>query len=90
MKLTPSQAITSGRRRSRAPGTPALRFDERLVLNQWILSQFEVDTFIPLTEGLQDTVMKGPQQPRITTRSTMTWAGPARRTRQSVWRRVCV
>ena len=36
--------------RARRPQAPALRFDQRLVLNQWILSLFEEDSFIPLTE----------------------------------------
>jgi hypothetical protein len=46
-------------RRTRQPQAPALRFDQRLVLNQWLLDLFEVDSFIPLTEGLQDTRLEG-------------------------------
>ena len=34
-------------RRARRPQAPALCFDPRLVLNQWILSLFEEDSFIP-------------------------------------------
>ena len=47
-----------------APG-PALRFDQRLVLNQWILSLFEEDSFIPLTEGLQDASKEGVDENNI-------------------------
>lgn len=36
-----------------------MRFDQRLVLNQWILRLFEADSFIPLTEGLHDTSLEG-------------------------------
>jgi len=47
------------RRRARRPLAPALRFDQRLVLNQWMLGLFEADSFIPLTEGLHDTALEG-------------------------------
>jgi len=50
---------TTTSRRARRPQAPALRFDQRLVLNQWILSLFEEDSFIPLTEGLQDAALEG-------------------------------
>lgn len=36
-----------------------MRFDQRLVLNQWILGLFEADSFIPLTDGLHDTALEG-------------------------------
>jgi hypothetical protein len=36
-----------------------MRFDQRLVLNQWILGLFEADSFVPLTEGLHDTALEG-------------------------------
>ena len=36
-----------------------MRFDQRLVLNQWILGLFETDSFIPLTDGLHDTALEG-------------------------------
>src|ERR1035441_4905950 len=52
-------AEVSTSRRARRPQAPALRFDQRLVLNQWILSLFEEDSFIPLTEGLQDATLEG-------------------------------
>src|SRR5262245_17232555 len=55
----PTAAPTTNNRRTRRPQAPALRFDQRLVLNQWILNLFEVDSFIPLTEGLQDTTLEG-------------------------------
>ena len=51
------EATTS--RRARKGQAPALRFDQRLVLNQWILSLFEEDSFIPLTDGLHDTTLEG-------------------------------
>jgi hypothetical protein len=51
------EAATS--RRARKAQAPALRFDQRLVLNQWILTLFEEDSFIPLTEGLKDTSLEG-------------------------------
>jgi hypothetical protein len=52
-------AAPTTNRRARRPQAPALRFDQRLVLNQWILSLFEEDSFIPLTEGLQDAALEG-------------------------------
>ena len=54
----PPTAPTTNRR-ARRPQAPALRFDQRLVLNQWILGLFEADSFIPLTDGLHDTVLEG-------------------------------
>ena len=56
----PTAAPERNRRtRARNAQAPALRFDQRLVLNQWILNLFEADSFIPLTEGLQDTALEG-------------------------------
>ena len=52
-------------RRSRKAQAPALRFDQRLVLNQWILSLFEADSFIPLTDGLHDTALEGVDENNI-------------------------
>ena len=52
-------------RRARRPQTPALRFDQRLVLNQWLLGLFEADSFIPLTEGLHDTSLEGVDENNI-------------------------
>ena len=52
-------------RRARRPQAPALRFDQRLVLNQWILGLFEEDSFIPLTEGLQDPALEGVDENNI-------------------------
>ena len=54
-----SAAAPATSRRARKPAAPAMRFDQRLVLNQWILSLFEADSFIPLTEGLHDTTLEG-------------------------------
>src|SRR5208283_2602154 len=55
--MSPAAQTTS--RRARRPQAPAMRFDQRLVLNQWILGLFEADSFIPLTEGLHDTTLEG-------------------------------
>ncbi len=54
----PAAASTTSRR-ARRPQAPAMRFDQRLVLNQWILGLFEADSFIPLTDGLHDTALEG-------------------------------
>ncbi len=53
----PAAIPTTASRRARRPQAPALRFDQGLVLNQWILSLFEADSFIPLTDGLHDTAL---------------------------------
>ncbi len=58
-------APTATNRRTRKPQTPALRFDQRLVLNQWILGLFEADSFIPLTDGLHDTSLEGVDENNI-------------------------
>ena len=50
-------------RRARRPQAPALRFDQRLVLNQWILGLFEEDSFIPLTEADVQSRLRGPACP---------------------------
>ena len=47
--MPPAAPTTS--RRARKVQAPAMRFDQRLVLNQWILGLFEADSFIPLTDG---------------------------------------
>jgi hypothetical protein len=52
-------AAPTANRRTRKATTPALRFDQRLVLNQWMLGLFEVDSFIPLTDCLYETTLKG-------------------------------
>ena len=61
----PPASPTATSRRARRPQAPALRFDQRLVLNQWILSLFEEDSFIPLTEGLQDAALEGVDENNI-------------------------
>ncbi len=61
----PTAATTTASRRARKPQAPALRFDERLVLNQWLLGLFEADSFIPLTEGLHDTSLEGVDENNI-------------------------
>ena len=60
----PASASTTNRR-ARRPQAPALRFDQRLVLNQWILGLFEADSFIPLTDGLHDTALEGVDENNI-------------------------
>ncbi len=60
----PPAAPTTNRRARRPPG-PALRFDQRLVLNQWLLGLFETDSFVPLTEGLHDTAYEGVDENNI-------------------------
>jgi hypothetical protein len=47
------------KRRSRATETPPLRFDEKLVLNQWMLSLFEVSSFDKLAEHLRSLDLEG-------------------------------
>ena len=39
--------------------TPLLRFDEKLVLNQWMLSLFEVSSFDTLAENLKSLELEG-------------------------------
>jgi hypothetical protein len=51
--------VTGTRRRRRADTTPALRFDERLVLNQYILNLFEADKFDDLSKDMKDTSLEG-------------------------------
>ena len=38
---------------------PRLRFDERLVLNQWLFGLFKVASFDDLTKGLDDPELEG-------------------------------
>lgn len=49
------------RRKNKTGGLPSrpLRFNERLVLNQWILSLLEVDSFAKLSEDLRSTDLEG-------------------------------
>jgi len=42
-----------------SPRANRLRFDERLVLNQWLLSLFEVASFDDLAKGLDDPELEG-------------------------------
>jgi len=44
------------RRRNNTP--PPLRFDKKLILNQWLLHLFECDTFEKLAEDLKDTALE--------------------------------
>ncbi|NOT00665.1 MAG: DEAD/DEAH box helicase family protein [Phycisphaerales bacterium] len=41
------------------PGVAPLRFDQRLVLNRWLLHLFEVERFEQLAEGLKDPRLEG-------------------------------
>ena len=61
--MLPTAPTTS--RRARRPQAPALHFDQRLVLNQWILGLFEADSFIPLTDGLHDTALEGTDENNV-------------------------
>lgn len=45
--------------RSRRAGEARLKFDERLVLNQWMLSLFEAGTFEQLADMLKDPAYEG-------------------------------
>ena len=47
------------RRRRNADERPPLRFDQKLVLNQWMLSLFEVNTFDKLAEELKPLSLEG-------------------------------
>jgi IS1 family transposase len=47
------------RTRNARTQTAPLRFDQRLVLNQWVLSLFEVDTFGQLAEALKGADVEG-------------------------------
>jgi hypothetical protein len=42
-----------------SPRGNRLRFDERLALNQWMLSLFEVASFDDLAKGLDDPELEG-------------------------------
>lgn len=47
------------KRSRKAKETPPLRFDEKLILNQWMLSLFEVHSFDQLAEHLKSLPMEG-------------------------------
>ncbi len=47
----PAAIITPSRRRTR---TPTLKFSQKLVLNQWVLGLFEVDSLEKLVNELKD------------------------------------
>ncbi|MEK7308141.1 MAG: hypothetical protein AAB089_03635 [Nitrospirota bacterium] len=44
--------------------TPPLKFDQKLVLNQWILSLFEVKNFEQLTIGMKEREQSGSGPPQ--------------------------
>lgn len=48
-----------GKKRAKRNETPPLRFDEKLVLNQWMLSLFEVSSFDKLAEHLKSLELEG-------------------------------
>lgn len=48
-----------GKKRTNKNETPPLRFDEKLVLNQWMLSLFEVSSFDKLAENLKSLELEG-------------------------------
>jgi len=47
------------KKRARRDETPPLRFDEKLVLNQWMLSLFEANDFDRLAEHLKPLDLEG-------------------------------
>ena len=47
------------KKRAKKNETPLLRFDEKLVLNQWLLSLFEVSSFDKLAENLKSLELEG-------------------------------
>jgi len=47
------------KKRAKRNETPPLRFDEKLVLNQWMLSLFEVGSFDKLAENLKSLELEG-------------------------------
>lgn len=47
------------KRRAKQHEIPALRFDQKLVLNQWMLSLFEVQSFDKLAENLKSLELEG-------------------------------
>src|SRR2546421_5229288 len=57
----PSATTTTRRPRARRTNAAAapLKFDQRLVLNQWMLSLFEVDSFDQLADTLRDPSLEG-------------------------------
>ncbi|MDP9315664.1 MAG: DEAD/DEAH box helicase family protein [Chloroflexota bacterium] len=52
-------ATATRKTRSRTTREPSLRFDQRLVLNQWLLSLFGVSTFEALADALKDPRYEG-------------------------------
>lgn len=50
---------TRSQSRSRRAGEAQLKFNERLVLNQWMLGLFEVDSFEQLADMLKDPACEG-------------------------------
>ena len=47
------------KKRAKKNETPPLRFDEKLVLNQWMLSLFEISSFDKLAEHLKSLELEG-------------------------------
>ncbi len=48
------------------PAQPELRFDQRLVLNQWLIGLFAVQTFETLAEWLRDPALEGLDEDGVT------------------------
>lgn len=48
-----------GKKRTKKNETPQLRFDDKLVLNQWMLSLFDVSNFDELAENLRPLELEG-------------------------------
>src|SRR5215813_7783627 len=59
MYKTCEEASNMAKRRSRTNDTPPLRFDEKLILHQWMLSLFEVNDFDKLADPLKSRDLEG-------------------------------
>ena len=58
-KRATSEAVGSAPRGRRANNLSQVRFAHKLVLNQWLLSLFAVDTFEQLAEHLRNEALEG-------------------------------
>ncbi len=55
-------AVIMAQKRAKKNEAPRLKFDEKLVLNQWLLSLFEVSIFDKLAENLKALELEGPDE----------------------------
>jgi hypothetical protein len=54
-----------GKKRANKTETPPLKFDEKLVLNQWMLSLFEVSSFDNLADSLKPLELEGLDENKV-------------------------